>query len=87
MRSHHLSFELLQQSVVLSVTIASSLLCSLEHVGFAVFMMVWLKKAPMRDLPSIGFCNEPLLGSKYAVCQEILTEKSPFSQETLTKTL
>jgi hypothetical protein len=70
------------------VTIASSLLCSLEYgLGLAVFMMVWLKKAPMRDLPSIGFCNEPLLGSKYAVCQEILTEKSPFSQETLTKTL
>jgi len=40
-----------------------------------------------RDLPPIGFCNEPLIGSKYAVCQEILTEFGAVGQETLTKTL
>jgi hypothetical protein len=56
-------------------------------LGFAVFMMVWLWKAPMRDLPSTGFCNEPLLGGKYAVCQETLTNFGLLSQETLIKTL
>jgi hypothetical protein len=28
--------------------------------------------------PSIGSCIEPLLGSKYAVCQEILTKNRAF---------
>jgi len=37
--------------------------------------------------PSIGFCIDWLLGAKYAVCQEILTEKRAVGQETLTKTL
>jgi len=39
------------------------------------------------DRPLTGFCNEFLLGAKYAVCQEILTEKSAAGQETLIKTL
>jgi hypothetical protein len=44
-------------------------------VGLAVFMMVWLKKAPIRDLSSIVFCDEWLLGGKYAVSQEKLTKE------------
>jgi len=35
--------------------------------------------------PSTSFCIHPLLGSKYAVCQEILTKKRAVGQETFTK--
>jgi hypothetical protein len=37
----------------------------------AVFIMVLVDWAANTDSLSIGFCNEPLLGSKYTVCQEM----------------
>jgi hypothetical protein len=44
-----------------------------------------VKSSDRVDLPSTDFCNDWLLGGKYAVCQEILTKKRVFGQETLTK--
>jgi hypothetical protein len=49
--------------------------------------MVLVEKSADADRPSTGFCNDWLLGGKYAVCQETLTKKLAFSQETLIKTL
>src|SRR4030043_71160 len=63
-------------------------LCSLEHaVASCGFHHGLFDSAANTGRPPIGFCIVFLLGSKYAACQEFLTKKSPFSQETLIKTL
>jgi hypothetical protein len=53
----------------------ASLLYGLERVVVSWGFSSWFgDSAPIRDLPPIGFCNDWLLGSKYAACQENLTK-------------
>jgi len=55
----------------------------------AVFIMFLVDSAANTDRLLYRFCNESLLGGKYAVCQETLTKRVAglFGQETFTKTL
>ena len=49
--------------------------------------MLMVGESAVAGRPLYVFCNEPLLGTKYAVCQETLTKFWLLGQETLTKTL
>ena len=44
----------------------------------ALFNMLMAGETANSDLPPIGFCKEPLIGSKYAGCQETLTKNGCF---------